>query len=360
MNLTWLEYLENYEGQNVDGIKKILETESTNLNTVVETVLNAHPYMTVREAKVIVESEFTNAKKAPEGVDYVWVASNLDKIVDKLDSLTEGEIKIIIHNDTSKGSSSAAFPMPIVFNDDPNGMDVEVETTKRGRGRPKKNLGAPLEPTGVVPNLSGDPKGMTGLGVGDGEKLGLSEELSEEDMVERLSKLGYSVKKNDDEPGTENMESGEEAEAELQGEETPEIEPEGEDDLPGDGDNGLKIKWADIVSILDKDENGVEDNEQKEVADGTSEEEYEKDDGGLEAVTDEKDEDELDEEIKTLRLRKPVDHITVGAAGKINVDRNQATFSGGTVEVPEDIDKDEVEECNTPKPKEVKKVGKKA
>ena len=156
------------------------------------------------------------------------------------------------------------------------------------------------------------------------------------------------------------MESGEEAEAELQGEETPEIEPEGEDDLPGDGDNGLKIKWADIVSILDKDENGVEDNEQKEVADGTSEEEYEKDDGGLEAVTDEKDEDELDEEIKTLRLRKPVDHITVGAAGKINVDRNQATFSGGTVEVPEDIDKDEVEECDTPKPKEVKKVGKKA
>jgi hypothetical protein len=357
MELNWLEYLEKYDGQNVDAIRQVLTTESANMTDVVDKVLNSHPHMTIREAQFIIESEFTDIKKAPVGVDAVWVSENIEKINAKLESLTEGEIRIIIHNDTSKGSSCAS-PAPVVLTGEPSGMGVEVEGQKRGRGRPKKNLGAPLEPTGVVPNLSGGPLGLS--------EEGINAELSADEMIEKLASMGYSVNKIDaDDVG----ETGAEAEEELYSDENGgegELVDSAEDRIGGeegdegeeseviDPDAGMKMKWADIVSILDKDANGVADEEEEEESDGTSQEEYEDSDGGLEAVTDDEEDDEIDEELKTLVLKKPVKTIKVGAAGKINVDRNQATFSGGTVEVPEDI-----EECSVPKAK-VKKVVKKA
>ena len=358
MTLSWLDYLETYEGQNVDGIRKILETEQKNIDVVVEQALTAYPHMTITEAKVIVESEFTVARKAPNGIDPTWVSENITKIYDKLESLTEGEIKIIINNDVSKGSSQS---MPqVVVTDEPSGMDVEMEGQRRGRGRPKK----------VMPPA----------------------DLTEDELVQKLSGMGYDVKKmteaiidvSDDE--------------ELIPAESSDEEEEHEDGIGLPKEDSMSLKWADIVALLDGE---AKEGSAEAEMDGTSEEEYEDTDAGLEATTGSEDEEieeaispeeadkmkavnvsdnkdaikdfmnslnlktrsgvgtkgkdvmsgikklatesedeELDEEMKTLNFKKPVSSIKVGVAGKIHVDRNQATFSGGTVEVPEDINEE--------------------
>lgn len=373
MDLNWLDYLEQYEGQNVDGVRKILTTESETLDKVVGTALNAHPFMTKKEARHLVESDFINPKKAPSGVDPIWVKANMDKVVDKINTLTEAEIKIIIKTDDKM--QMPQMPSAMVVGEPVGSSDVSAEmegqsvlrtplgiTPRPGRGRPKGSTKKGIsvdqkpQPTGSVPNFSGTSSGG-GFSTGAGEALG----LSEDEMVAKLTEMGYSVSKQTE--LEEPRETGAEANSELNSredadqEEDLEANEEPTDDISDDKE--MDLKWSELVADMKGDSAGDKD---REHTDGTSEKEYADGDAGLEKVTDEDDDDEvmdtpvkedavgaflnsfkekkIEEEIKVLKLKKPVDTIKVGASGKIAVDGNQARFSGGTVEVPEEIEQE--------------------
>lgn len=353
MDLNWLDYLEQYEGQNVDGVRKILTTESETLDKVIETVLKSHQFMTKKEARHLVESDFINPTKVPAGVDPAWVTANMGKIVNKIDTLTEAEIKIIIKTDDKMPMQS--MPSAMVVGEPVGAADVSSEmegqsaigvAPRPGRGRPKGSTkkGITVDQSsqlGSVPNLSGEPLG-----------------LSEDDMVAKLTEMGYSISKQTE--LEEPRKTGAEVNSDLDTREEADINDIESQDEPVDDmedDNEVELKWSELVADMKGDST---DDKDREHTDGTSEKEYADSDAGLEAVTDEDDDDEItdtpvkedavgaflnsfkekkiDEEIKVLKFKKPVDTIKVGATGKISVDGNQARFSGGTVEVPEEIE----------------------
>lgn len=126
MNFDWLSYLEQYEGVDVSPVRNIIETESKLIKSVINEAFGTHPFVSKDEAKLIIE-DFE--KKSPEGIPEGFVTEYKSKIVSAIDSLTEGEIKIIINNDVNKGSSKTV--------DVVSDMD-EGKKPAGKRGRPKK------------------------------------------------------------------------------------------------------------------------------------------------------------------------------------------------------------------------------
>ena len=135
MNFDWLSYLEEFEGVDVSPIRNILETEAKLIQSVIKEAFSAHPFVSKDEAKLMIEDfEQTSPKGIPEG----FVTEYKTKIVAAIDSLNEGEIKIIINNDVNKGSNRAV--------DVVGDMD-EAKKPAGKRGRPPKKIieAAPIE-----------------------------------------------------------------------------------------------------------------------------------------------------------------------------------------------------------------------
>lgn len=257
MELTWLDFLENYEKEDVSLIRKAISNKKDNMKTVVEAAFSTHPYVTKQEAKLTIESEFTDPKKVPAGIDLDWVVANKNAIISKIDLMTEHEIKIVI-NAQDKGSapsvSSVVNPGTSTANSgsavvvgEPIAFDMETEGKKRGRGRPRKN---------PLPLPSQD-----------------KEELSEEEeMVKKLSEMGYVVTKKVDECDV--PKKLRESAFNITEDEDDE---EGYSDEDDDNSDGLDISWEDIMDKLEDGDDGKDEDEDER--DGTSDEEYAEDDG---------------------------------------------------------------------------------
>lgn len=131
--MEWLNYLEKYNKVDVTATRQIVESMKSNMATVLTAVFNTHPFVSKQEAKLIVEHEsLVSTGVAPE-----WLVENKTAILTKIESLTEGEIRIIINNDVSKGSNQSQPSVMVTSAPQPTDVEFEGEK-KRGRGRPKK------------------------------------------------------------------------------------------------------------------------------------------------------------------------------------------------------------------------------
>lgn len=268
MDLNWLDYLETYEKEDVSNVRSIMESESQKLGKVVETVMTTHPYMTVKEACHLVETEYTTPKKAPEGIDPSWVSLNKEVVLNRLQSLTEAEIKIVIKTDDNK-------PQQTIISDPVSSSDADVMAIegKRGRGRPKKVQSA-------------------------------------DDMIKKLTEMGYTVKK--------------------------ETIEEDKDEV-----DVTDLSWDDVEAVAKEEKGDSEESEESETVGDEDDSENLRDDG-LDVVTaDLEDDEELEEDVETITLKKPIDKIKVSAKGKINVKDTKASFAGGSIELPEETEDDE-------------------
>lgn len=130
MSFKFLDLLENYENKKVDNVKKLVEEKNKKIDKVLKEAFDGD-FVGKAEAILNVDGFL---KEAPKGVETSFIKENYNKIVDKINTLTEGEIKIIVNNyeTGSKGSSPS-----VSYSDD---FDESAPVKKGKRGRPKKEV----------------------------------------------------------------------------------------------------------------------------------------------------------------------------------------------------------------------------
>ena len=167
--MDFLTFLSNYEREDVSSIKHIVESNKTKECNIISEAFKGD-YVSKKEALLMVENYFVDEVTAPKSVDVDYVKHNMDDIKDKIENLSEGDIRIIIHNheDSKDKSGGVAY-------------EEESAKPKIKRGRPAKRHDFTKAPknTGIVygdgPGIVSDAKDVAPL---DGE-----EELSEEETA---------------------------------------------------------------------------------------------------------------------------------------------------------------------------------
>jgi|TARA_Y100000310_G_C20704363_1_gene833728 hypothetical protein len=142
--MDFLKYLKNYENENVDKTRKLVKESNKKINTVIKEAYYGE-FVSKEEAKLRISDEFVDKKRAPKSIDTKYVKENLTEIIDKLESLDEGSIKIIINNDVDKGKGSPApipapsipLPIPAPITKGEIVPDIEFEESLKGKKKKK-------------------------------------------------------------------------------------------------------------------------------------------------------------------------------------------------------------------------------
>jgi len=152
--LEFLSYLkENYK-EDVSSTEKII---SEKWNKVIEVIKAAfdEPYIDKKNAIFKIQNEFVNPKISPKNIDSIFVKENLNYIIEKINSLEEGDVKIIINTgDVQKGSTRTSV----------TGMETE---SKKGKKDVVKEEMDEVEPTEELGTEMGGSVG----GEGEDEKV---------------------------------------------------------------------------------------------------------------------------------------------------------------------------------------------
>ena len=148
--MDFLSFLSDYEQEDVSNVKSILEANKKKERVIFEKAFDGM-YTNKKEAILNVEHYFTSKKTAPKGIDVNYVKENLQSIVNKINTLSEGDIKIIIHNDVDKNGGGRGATASVIC-DDPDELDEGKKKKKRGRP-PKKQVGGPVEDDPPAPDV---------------------------------------------------------------------------------------------------------------------------------------------------------------------------------------------------------------
>lgn len=133
MSFKFLDLLSQYENENVDVVKKILENKQKKIDSIMKEAFYGD-FVTKTEALLKIKTEFLNEKKAPKTIDISFLKENFDEIVDKVEMLNEGDIKIIVNNyDAPKNGKATLPPIQAVMGDDEEEIDEANKPKKRGR-----------------------------------------------------------------------------------------------------------------------------------------------------------------------------------------------------------------------------------
>ena len=136
--LNFLKYLSQYENENVEEVEKILEQKKSKIDAIIKEAFFGD-FVTKTEAIMTIQNEFVDEKKAPKTIDVKFLKENMTDVIKKVESLTEGDIKIVVNN--YEGSKQK--PTASVISDIGDSDDIEFESTKpKKRGRPSKSLKA--------------------------------------------------------------------------------------------------------------------------------------------------------------------------------------------------------------------------
>lgn len=175
--MNFLTFLEKYDNQDVSKVRAIVESNAKKESIIINEAFHS-TYPSKKEALFNLEKYFTSTKTAPTGVDVKYVKEHMDRLKDKIESLTEGDIRIIIHN--HEGTK------------DKPGIDYTEEglEVKKKRGRPSK--------PSVVYGVEGEGEGE-GEGGGDALTAPAAEQNIEGDdngdeLLETLSQMGLTEK----------------------------------------------------------------------------------------------------------------------------------------------------------------------
>ena len=133
--LNFLKYLSQYENEDVEKVEKILEQKKSKIDAIIKEAFFGD-FVTKTEAIMTIQNEFVDEKKAPKTIDVKFLKENMTDVIKKVESLTEGDIKIVVNN--YEGSKQK--PTASVISDIDNSDDIEFESTKpKKRGRPSKS-----------------------------------------------------------------------------------------------------------------------------------------------------------------------------------------------------------------------------
>jgi len=133
--LNFLKYLSQYENEDVEKVEKILEQKKSKIDAIIKEAFFGD-FVTKTEAIMTIQNEFVDEKKAPKTIDVKFLKENMTDVIKKVESLTEGDIKIVVNN--YEGSKQK--PTASVISDIDDSDDIEFESTKpKKRGRPSKS-----------------------------------------------------------------------------------------------------------------------------------------------------------------------------------------------------------------------------
>ena len=239
--MDFLTFLKDYENEDVSAVKDIFESNKAKENAIIKEAFNSD-YPSKKEALFNLDNYFVKEDVAPKTIDVSYVTSNLEDLRSKIDQLSEGDIRIIIHNhEDSKGGGEKM------------GFEEESATPKKKRGRPRKGPGIVYDEPETQTNepelevVANEPSAESDVLVMDDnenpmddEEIANSEEIVDVDSV-------------DDES------NGETVVADVVGDEN--ILSHLLDDIVDDGveeerDFGVtgepsKLRWSDIVSKIE-------------------------------------------------------------------------------------------------------------
>lgn len=275
--MKWLDYLENFLNEDVTTIKNILDSESDKLTEAVNKAFlkPGHPYVSKKEALLVLENDL---------VEDSWISANKKRISKKIKSLTEGEIRIIINNDISKGGSSA----PVVMGGEPVGAaSVEFESTKpKRRGRPPK--ARPEEPIveksdgftfAIMTYDSDEPVAHVNAGTSK-DAMTKAKVIVGGDVDFWLEKVEGVQECATNECENKKQQLEEEDASDLSWEDIAgKIKDDDEEESSEEKEEETEEEEEEEEEKKEKKEKKDEDEDEEEESDGTTEKEYEEDDG---------------------------------------------------------------------------------
>ena len=121
--LDFANYLKENFREDTSSAEKIIKSKWDKVTAIIKEAFDDR-YADRKTAIYRIQNEFVDPKIAPKSIDVDFLKNNMNYVMDKVNSLDEGEIRIIINNEVQKGSSGAAF----------TGMETE---SKKGK---KKNV----------------------------------------------------------------------------------------------------------------------------------------------------------------------------------------------------------------------------
>ena len=135
MGLSFFDYLKDYRKENMSAVEAITKEKWLKIVPIIKESFQGQ-YTNKSEAIRVIKNEFTDASIAPSTIDSKFLKENLNYVLDKLDTLSEGDIKIIINNgDSSKKESGCCKDVGVAA------IELEcADKTKKKRGRPSKKM----------------------------------------------------------------------------------------------------------------------------------------------------------------------------------------------------------------------------
>ncbi len=179
----FLDLLEQYGLDDVSDVRPVFESIQNTKRTVISEAFKTE-FKTKDQALFALQHEFTNAKLAPKNVDVEYVKENLDELKAEIETLSEGDIRIIIHNHEGKKDDTVTTTPDVGI------AEEGVAPKKRGRPKKTKELDKiPKETEDDTLEEEGDIDPATPAG---GEEVELeTEEIPVEGETEELEEIKW-------------------------------------------------------------------------------------------------------------------------------------------------------------------------
>ena len=234
--LEFARYLsENYK-ENVTKAEVIIKDKWDKVVAIIKEAFDDN-YSDKTTAIHKIKTEFVNKQIAPISIDVDFLNENLDYVIDKVESLEEGEIKIIINNDVHKGSSAKSISTPctgMCGNDSDDNVEIEMESKKvetevveEAKEEIEKKVKITIEGSKVIVEPSED----TGLEKAEHDFDSASAAAKFADSLKSFfGDQGFNIDQAEETPEeTEEEAPEEETPEETETEEAPEVEEEGKE-----------------------------------------------------------------------------------------------------------------------------------
>lgn len=127
--MDFLKFLKDYENEDVTKVAEIVESNKAKEQAIITEAFDSE-FASKKEALFKLSNYFGDVNTAPKTIDVKYVNEHMDELNDKISQLTEGDIRIIIHNHEGPGKGKGMGSME---------MEEEGAKPKKKRGRPRKD-----------------------------------------------------------------------------------------------------------------------------------------------------------------------------------------------------------------------------
>ena len=152
--LDFAKYLKEHFNDDIRSAEKIIKSKWDKTTDIIKEAFEGK-FTNKTIALNKIKNDFINEKIAPKNIDVAFLKTNMGYVVDKINELTEGDIRIIINTDIQKGEKSKKGSTPEysidTMDSDDDALEFETESTK-----PKKSKKGKAIIGGVVNSVVGE------------------------------------------------------------------------------------------------------------------------------------------------------------------------------------------------------------